>query len=61
MSEPPKKKAVKHLKEMRKEMREGFDKVNDNIDDIALIMTMLASHYQIIEDRLTALEDRQET
>ncbi|KGJ01670.1 hypothetical protein SAMN04487972_1564 [Paracoccus halophilus] len=59
MSETPENHTIRLLQELRKEMREGFDNVNVRMDGITHIMTLLAGHYHNVEERLSALEDRQ--
>ncbi|VDC33954.1 hypothetical protein [Pseudogemmobacter humi] len=59
MSETPETHTIRFLQELRKEMKEGFDKVNVRMDGITHIMTLLAGHYHNVGERLSSLEDRQ--
>ena len=61
MSETPENHTLRLLQEMRKEMQEMREDLTLRIDGITHIMTLLAGHYHTVEDRLSALEDRQKT
>ena len=65
MAEDTENHTIQLLREMRKEMKEGFNEVNLRIDGLTYITTMLAGnmgrHDQRIDELEAAVEDLQKT
>ena len=65
MAEDTENHTIQLLREMRKEMKEGFDEVNLRIDGLTYITTMLAGnmggHDQRLDELEAAVEDLQKT